>query len=313
MPNTQTPQPHTPSTPLSDQRRLAPAPVFTNILCAVDGTNASTAAVRMAASLAGPEGQLTLLAVTAASSYGPNTMAVISPGRANRILESAKHIAEDAGVPCSTVVDPGAPPAEIILARASGHDLLAMGAPATSWLAGMILGHASSSLGGLLTGGVTATILSRLETPMLIAREPTVSSLKARRVLVASDGEEASDHLVDLAGKLAQSQQAQVSLVNALESESRMNPRAIQAQAATLKHMVTDTGEPWIEPGHAGTVILKAAQSTDAALVVIGSRRLKGPRAFGSVSRRVVHDAPCSVLVVPPTETSARRQTQAGS
>ena len=48
-------------------RRGDPTPsrVFTNILCAVDGTRASTAAVRMAASLAGSDGHLTLLAVTA--------------------------------------------------------------------------------------------------------------------------------------------------------------------------------------------------------------------------------------------------------
>ncbi len=310
MPNTRTPQPHRPGSPQSNEGSLAPAPVFTNILCAVDGTNASIAAVRMAAALAGSDGQLTLLTVTAESSYGPNTMAVVSPGRAKRTLESAKRIAEDAGVSCSTVLDPGAPPAGIILARASEHDLLAIGAPATSWLAGMLISHASASLGGLLTGGVTAAILGRLETPMLVVREPFVGSLTARRILVASDGEEGSDHLVELAGRLAQSQQVQVRLVNALEAESNMNPRAIQAQAAALKRMLADTGEPWIEPGHAGTVILNAAHSTDAALVVIGSRRLNGPRALGSVSRRVVHDAPCSVLVVPPSEKPAREQTQ---
>ena len=47
-------------------------------------------------------------------------------------------------------------------------------------------------------------------------------------------------------------------------------------------------------------MILDAAEHTDAALVVMGSRRLSGVHAFGSVSRRVVHDAPCSVLVIPP-------------
>ncbi len=309
MPNTPAAQPRTDSLP-RDEGPVAPAPVFTNILCAVDGTNASIAAVRMAAALAGSDGQLTLLTVTAESSYGPNAMAVVSPGRANRILESAKRIAEDAGVSCSTFVDPGAPPAEIILARASDHDLLAIGAPATSWLSGMLISHASSSLGGLITGGVTATVLGRLETPMLVVREPFVSSLNARRILVASDGEQGSDQLVELAGRLAQSQHAQVSLVNALEGESSMNPRAIQAQAATLKRMLTDTAEPWIEPGHAGTVVLNAAQSIDAALVVMGSRRLEGARALGSVSRRVVHDAPCSVLVVPPSDKPAPEQTE---
>jgi len=50
--------------------------VFTNILCAVDGTRASTAAVKLAASLAGPDGHLTLLAVTAVSGSGAYATAV---------------------------------------------------------------------------------------------------------------------------------------------------------------------------------------------------------------------------------------------
>lgn len=262
--------------------------VFTNILCAVDGTLPSTAAVEMAASLAGPDGHLTLLAVTAVSGSGAYTTAAISPGRVDLLLSNAKRIADDAGVPSSTVADPGGPPVEVILERASDHDLLAIGAPATSWL------------GGVLTGGVATTALSQLTTPMLFARRSVTGSLKGREILVASDGEEASDHIVDLAGRLGQSQGARVTLVNAPGAGSKMNPRAIQAQARALQLALPNAGEPCIEPGKAWDVILDAAEHTQAALVVIGSRRLSGLHAFGSVSRRVVHDAPCSVLVIPP-------------
>ena len=79
-----------------------------------------------------------------------------------------------------------------------------------------------------------------------------------------------------------------------------MNPLVIQAQARALQLALPNAGEPCIEPGKAWDVILDAAKHTEAALVVIGSRRLSGLHAFGSVSRRVVHDAPCSVLVIPP-------------
>ncbi len=266
------------------------ASVFTNILCAVDGTRTSTAAVEMAASLAGPDGHLTLLAVTAVSGSGAYTMAAISPGRVDLVLSNAKRIADDAGVPSSSVVDPDGPPVEVILERASGHDLLAIGAPATSWLAGMLI------------GGVAITALSRFTTPMLFARRPFTGSLRDRQILVASDGEEGSDHIVDLAGRLGQSQGAQVTLVNAIGAESKMNPRAIRAQARALKQVLPDAGEPLVEPGKAVEVILQAAKHTNASLLVIGSRRLAGLHAFGSVSRRVVHDAPCSVLVVPPSQ-----------
>lgn len=244
----------------------------------------------MAAALAGPEGHLTLLAVTAVSGSGASTTAAISPSRADQLLSRAKRIAEDAGVPSTTVIDPSGPPLEIILDRASGHDLLAMGAPANSWL------------GGLLVGGVATPALSRFTTPMLLARGPFAGSLRDRHILVASDGEEGSEQLVELAGRLGQSQGAQVTLVNAILAESKMNPLAIQAQARALAHALPDADEPYIEPGKAWDVIVNAAESTDAALVVIGSRRLGGVRAFGSVSRRVAHNAPCSVLVVPPRQ-----------
>jgi len=50
---------------------------------------------------------------------------------------------------------------------------------------------------------------------------------------------------------------------------------------------------------HAGQVILGAAKRSKPAIAVIGSRGLDGVLALGSVSRRVVHGAPCSVLLVP--------------
>ncbi len=264
------------------------ASVFANILCAVDGTRASTAAVEMAASLVGPDGHLTLLAVTAVSGSGAYSAAAISPGRVDLVLNNAKRIADDAGVSSSTVVDPGGPPVEVILERASDHDLLAIGAPASSWL------------GGMLTGGVATTALSQFTIPMLFARRSSTGSLRGRQILVASDGEEGSDHIVDVARRLGQSEGAQVTLVNAPGAESKMNPRAIQAQARALQLALPNAGEPCIEPGKAWDVILDAAKRTEAALVVIGSRRPRGLHAFGSVSRRVVHDADCSVLVIPP-------------
>jgi hypothetical protein len=64
----------------------------------------------MAAVLAGPDGHLTLLAVTAVSGSGAYTAAAIGPGRVDLVLSNAKRIADDAGVPSSTVVDPGGPP-----------------------------------------------------------------------------------------------------------------------------------------------------------------------------------------------------------
>lgn len=53
------------------------------------------------------------------------------------------------------------------------------------------------------------------------------------------------------------------------------------------------------DPGHVAEQILGAVDVTRASLIVIGHRGVRGVGALGSVSERIVHRAPCSVLVVP--------------
>jgi nucleotide-binding universal stress UspA family protein len=96
----------------------APHTVFGYILCAVDGTRRSYIAVEQAAALAGPTGQLTLLAVTAETGSGTHKFAAIGSARAKRLLERATRIAESAGVNSTEVVDP---------AGSKGASLIVMG------------------------------------------------------------------------------------------------------------------------------------------------------------------------------------------
>jgi nucleotide-binding universal stress UspA family protein len=181
----------------------------------------------------------------------------------------------------------------VILERASQYDLLAIGAPATSWL------------GGALIGGVGATALGSFTTPLLAARAVRGARHFARRVLVASDGSHDSDHVVALAGRLARSQDAKLTLLHVVGIEGRARPRRIHEQARTLELAFEGQSELRIEAGRARGVIVETARSARASLVVMGSRRLEGLRALGSVSRRVVHDAHCSVLLVPPEDPGA--------
>jgi nucleotide-binding universal stress UspA family protein len=64
------------------------------------------------------------------------------------------------------------------------------------------------------------------------------------------------------------------------------------AEATGTEPMVLD------EHSSAHKAITGAAASADAALVVIGNRGLRGTHALTSVSERVAHEAPCSVLVL---------------
>ena len=245
--------------------------------------------MKVAAQLAGGDGHLTLLTVTAVSGSGPYTTAAISPSRVEHVLSGAKRVADDAGVASTTIMDPGGPPVKVMLERASEHDLLVIGAPATSWLWGMFI------------GSVATVALGEFTTPMLVVRRPA-ASLRGLRILVASDGQQESDRIVELAGRLGVGQGASVTLLHAVGSSSEAPPKRVQAQARALEQVLPDAGEPLLEAGRASEVIISAAKSTHAAMVVMGSRRLGGLRALGSVSRRVAHDAPCSALLVPPEQ-----------
>jgi nucleotide-binding universal stress UspA family protein len=268
--------------------------MFADVLCAIDGTPESLAAVEQAAILAGPNGHLTLLEVTSFESEGAYRSPAIAPAQAKRITDHATRIAEQAGVASTVEVDPASPSSQVVLDWAAGRDLLAMGAPTTSWF------------GGLFIGGVAVTAEHAFTTPLLIARSMPTGRHFARRILVASDGLEGSDELVDLAGRLARAHGASVVLLHAIGFESKTRRGRVEEQAHRLQLDVDDTGEVRLEAGSARTMIVETASAEGASVVVMGSRRLKGLRAIGSVSRRVVHQGHCSVMLVPPERLQAR-------
>jgi nucleotide-binding universal stress UspA family protein len=257
--------------------------------------------VEHAATLAGAQGRLTFLAVTSFRSGGAHRAPAIGPIRAAGILKRAEDIAREARLPCTSEVDPGSPPARVILDWSARYDLLALGAPAASWPA------------RLLSVGVGNKALEAFTTPLLVARPLHAERRFADRIVVASDGLEASHALLDLAARLAHARGSSVTLVHALGRESPIKRRRPRGQEDTLKEqertltrtLASETTELLVEPGRAADVIKSAAAANDASLVVMGSRRLDGLAAMGSVSRRVAHQAQCSVLLIPP-ETLAR-------
>jgi nucleotide-binding universal stress UspA family protein len=294
--------PETESTHTQD--RAAPAstaPIFADILCAIRGKEGGFAAVEQAAALARPQGRLTLLAVTSFRSGGTHRAPAIGPAQAAEILARAEGIAREIGVPYASEVDPRSPPARVILDWSAGYDLLALGAPASSWPAMW------------LSVGVGNSAIEGFTTPLLVARPLAVDRRFGDRIVIASDGLEASQPLVDLAVRIARAHGSNVTLVHALGRESpikrgrpREQERTLEEQERTLKRtLASGTTEVVVEAGRAADVIKSVAAAADASLVIMGSRRLDGLRAMGSVSRRVVHQAPCSVLLFPP-ETFTR-------
>jgi nucleotide-binding universal stress UspA family protein len=270
------------------------APMFANILCAIDGKEGGFSGVEHAAALAGSHGRLTFLMVTSFRSGGAQRGPAIGPTRAAGILERAEHIAREAGVPYTSEVDPGTPPARVILDWSGRFDLLAIGAPASSWPA------------KLLSVGVGDKALGGFSTALLVARPLKAERQFGDRIVVASDGTEASHGLVDLAGRLARPRNSSVTLVHALGRESPIKRGRSREQEGTLQEQeralarTSRATDLVVKPGRPGGAIVSTATAADASLVLMGSRRLEGLRAMGSVSRRVAHQARCSVLLVPP-------------
>ena len=259
---------------------------FANALCAVDGTPESLAAVRQAGALTGSDGHVTLLIATSFRRDGEMRSPAIPPWVATEIVEHARAAASDAGVDASVEVDPGGAPAELILRRSFEHDLLALGAAATaSWF------------GAMFMSSVTAVAEEDLSTPLLVARGEGAGP---RRILIASDGLELSDGLVELGAALAARHDADATLVHVLGGESHTHPHRIERQAAQLKLVRPSGSEARIEVGKPRNVVVDVAREADVDLIVMSSRRLSGMRTIGSVSRPVVAHAPCSVLLIPP-------------
>lgn len=257
------------------------------VLCAVDGTPESFAAVEQAAALAGPQGHLTLLSVTSFENEGSYRGPAIGPLAVESMLDRAAAIATAAGVSSSIDVDPESPPSHVVLDWAAERDLLAMGAPTTSWF------------GSMFAGGVAVAAETSFTTPLLVARTPQPPADGAGPVLVASDGHAGSEQLVLLAGRIARDRGVIAILFHASGLESQHRRDEIERQADLLERLAPEGSQVLIRAGNARTLIGETAASVGASMIIMSSRRLKGPRALGSVSRRVVHQGHCSVLLVP--------------
>jgi nucleotide-binding universal stress UspA family protein len=277
--------PHTPS-----RNGLS---ILADVLCGVDGTKVAYEAVRQAAWLTGPQGHLTLLAVTAVNGAGRYRTAAIAPARAERALAAAHRLASAAGVEADTAIDERSPVTEVLLEHAAAHGLLAIGPPAMPRIA-----H-------LLIGGTATTAAHLLPSSVLVARHPAAGTSFGKEIIVASDALEYSTELVHFATALALRQGSTLTFLHAVVGAETRHPTRVAAQVEYVTHALGERARIRIEPRHAHDLIVETAKLERCSLVVLGSRRAGGLRSVGSVSERVVHDGPCSVLVIRPEDVHA--------
>ena len=140
-------------------------------------------------------------------------------------------------------------------------------------------------------------------------------------IVVGTDGSETAGKAVREAIELAKAVGASVELVSAYEPVSNqrlreearqvpedlqwmVNPRedvdATLRDAAELVEAAGLTVHTYAREGDPADAILDVAEERDADLIVVGNKGITGAKRFflGSVPNKVVHHAPCGVMVV---------------
>jgi nucleotide-binding universal stress UspA family protein len=123
------------------------------------------------------------------------------------------------------------------------------------------------------------------------------------RILVASDGSEASLDAIRFSMKALDFSHADVKVVCAVEVDKPKAREFGEEKLRKAEDILNDAGvsyRPEVLFGPASTQIVKAAHDEDAELVVMGCRGLSGlkSRALGSVSRTVAEYCEKPVLIV---------------
>ena len=247
--------------------------VFDRVLCGVDESSEALEAARQASRLRSADGLLRLasvadLDIAVHAGFAMSHML----GELDASAREALHQAIDATHPDSTHLMAG-DPASTLLDAIERFDatLVAVGP------------HGHSRAVGIALGAVSTSLLHEAPCSVLLARRrggPFPAS-----ILVGVDGSEQSLAAVRVAQSVAERFGSELTIAVAtggklvdLEPVWELTP-----------YFVRDPGRP-VE------ALVGLAETFD--LVVVGSRGLHGLAALGSVSERVAHRAPCSVLVV---------------
>jgi nucleotide-binding universal stress UspA family protein len=286
-----------------------------HMLLAVDGSEHYRAAVNLLADLPLSE----KCSITA--------LAVIPTQQATRystiesVLEDTQRIFEEKGVTVSMELKAGNP-AETINDHAdeSAPDLIVMGAKGLRATLGILL------------GGVAQQVVEYSRWPVLIVRAPYQG---LRRVMLVTDGSEHSQLAEDYLARLVLPADIKVLVMHVLppeyvpdlvtrswpvgaemvmplptpEMEEASKEQAEQEQRhgeallARSQQKLEAAGyqvETLLQRGDAATEIMETIKAKEVDVVVVGSRGLSQVRSWllGSVSRKLVHYADCSVLIV---------------
>ncbi len=257
---------------------------FKSILCGVEGNESSTEAARQAIALARDGSSLHFTAVNTSFELGPDYHRDTLEGS----LEEAAALAGEAGVSASYHLREARYAIDVLLPESEEHDLLVLGT------------HGKSRTRGILFGSTASEAAHQTEGPLLIARQPPGEDPFPSRILLASDGTPGSWAPARTAAELGSAFGAGIAVLLVDDGNHPPDAAAVVAeQVAEIEQTAGVQPRLSVAEGSAKKVIVDAAEAGGSTLIVAGRRGLRGIKALGSVSERIVSGAHSSVLLVP--------------
>lgn len=286
------------------------------ILCPVDMSESSRAALAQAANLAhGYDATLTVLAVVGVSEVPlgeapPSVRGLTVEARA-KLLASLEQFSAPV-IPAGVSVDYQLEEGEVVheIVRASEEqapDLLVLGT------------HGRGGFQQFILGSVVNKVLRRVACPLLTvppgARAPVEDPAGFKTVLCGHDLSDAATHALSYALLLAQEAGGRLLLQHVVEwpIDTQVSPRfdALRAEMVAsarerLQAAVPADAGDWcqpeivVTPGRAASGIVALAEAEQADLIVLGvTARSAIDRALnGTTAYQIIRTAPCSVLTV---------------
>ena len=252
--------------------------IFDRVICGVDPSEESLEAVGQAARLVAGTGRLLLLSVveldvTVDAGWAAGQVVAQLRSENESALERAHREIAHLRLAETRLVEGPAPArfqVEIARERAT---LLCLGT------------HGYRRSTGILLGSLTTTLLHDAPCSVLIARPPRDRAGFPSSIVVGVDGSAPSHAAAEVAAALRERYGASVRAI-VVSGGKEIDLDAARRAALGAEEV----------PGKPVRALVEA--SSEADLLVVGSRGLHGLKALGSVGERVAHQARCSVLVV---------------
>jgi nucleotide-binding universal stress UspA family protein len=269
------------------------------ILCPIDFSDFSAAAVARAVALAKPfDAEITVLFVLpfvrpedAAASRGPVAPEAAVQSAVAEDLEEFLRPVRGAGVAIRLCVRSGDCVSHILQeARDRQSDLIVMGTRGRSGLERWAL------------GSVTESVLRKASCPVLVVPGRAAGMPAPARIVCGVGLSPGSPHTVSYALSLAGATGASLTLVHAWDGVggNRMYA-ADESERRRWLHAMAEAGGPprcavdeVVVSGRPGRAVLRLAEAQQAGLIVLGA----GDQGPGATARRVLREASCPVLAV---------------